>query len=346
MKKNKVCFILDASGSMSHLTNNVIKMVNENIDEFRKESVRLKQKTEISVIAFDYPNNIQYIYKDIDVKKAEKITHRDYSPNGSTALFDAVATGIKGYPKIKKSLATSKEDDTSYVIIAITDGEENSSEVYDSRRGGGAKLAELFNEVQKTLRWTITFQVPHGGKSSLVRMGISSDNIREWEQTSEGVHEAMQYTSAGIRSYMKSRSLGATSVENFYVQTDLSDLSTKQLKKELDDISDDYGIFTVSNDTQVKDFVENKTKRPYVKGRAYYQLVKTEQVQSSKDILIFDKGKTALYGGDDARELIGLPVGGNAKVVPGNHANYEIFVQSTSVNRKLPAGTKVAIKVT
>jgi hypothetical protein len=41
--------------------------------------------------------------------------------------------------------------------------------------------------------------------------------------------------------------------------------------------------------------------------------------------------------------MIGLPANADAKVEPGNHANYDIFVQSTSVNRKLPRGTKLIV---
>jgi len=38
--------------------------------------------------------------------------------------------------------------------------------------------------------------------------------------------------------------------------------------------------------------------------------------------------------------LLGLPEVGSVAVNPGDHGNFNIFVQSTSVNRKLVAGTK------
>jgi hypothetical protein len=56
-----------------------------------------------------------------------------------------------------------------------------------------------------------------------------------------------------------------------------------------------------------------------------------------------EKGSKAIYGGNAARSLIGLPYGAEAKVEPGNHANYDIFVQSTSTNRKLVRGTKLLV---
>jgi len=53
-----------------------------------------------------------------------------------------------------------------------------------------------------------------------------------------------------------------------------------------------------------------------------------------------EKGKSEVYG-PDARDLIGLPAGGTEKVIPGNHANYDIYIQSTSNNRRLVRGTKL-----
>lgn len=53
-----------------------------------------------------------------------------------------------------------------------------------------------------------------------------------------------------------------------------------------------------------------------------------------------EKGKGSVYGGEDARRLLDLP-DHVTKVRPGNHANFDIFIQSTSINRKLKNGTRV-----
>lgn len=71
--------------------------------------------------------------------------------------------------------------------------------------------------------------------------------------------------------------------------------------------------------------------------------MKPEKVQGSKKVLLVEKGKPEVWAGSQARQMIGLPIAADAKVEPGNHANYDIFVQSTSVNRKLPRGTKIIV---
>jgi hypothetical protein len=56
---------------------------------------------------------------------------------------------------------------------------------------------------------------------------------------------------------------------------------------------------------------------------------------------ILDKETNAIYGGTQARQLIGCPMNTSFKIKPGNLADYEIYIKSTSVNRKLVPGTKV-----
>jgi hypothetical protein len=48
-----------------------------------------------------------------------------------------------------------------------------------------------------------------------------------------------------------------------------------------------------------------------------------------------------VYGGDQARDLLGLPRGQSIKLVPGRSGDYEVYVQSTSINRRLIPGTQV-----
>jgi hypothetical protein len=58
-----------------------------------------------------------------------------------------------------------------------------------------------------------------------------------------------------------------------------------------------------------------------------------------------EKKKGSIWGGYKARELIGLPTDGSLAIVePGNHANYDIYVQSTSVNRLLVRGTNFLLR--
>lgn len=197
--------------------------------------------------------------------------------------------------------------------------------------------------------WTITFQLPPRTKSSFCRQfGIPEGNVREWEATTQGVTELESVTTCSIQNYYGALASGKRSVKNFYsMTTDLSGMSPKDLKLALVDQKSQFKVIKVDKEADIRPFVESKTGVPYKKGIAYYQLSKPEKIQPNKDILIMEKGKPSIWGGNPGRALIGLPTDGitYSKVNPGNHANYDIFVKSNSVNRKLVRGTTLLVKV-
>ena len=85
------------------------------------------------------------------------------------------------------------------------------------------------------------------------------------------------------------------------------------------------------------------TKKPYVTGSVFYELLKKEEVNAKKEIVIVNKTDGKKYSGQNARDLLGLPYQA-INVAPGDFGEWRIFVQSTSVNRKIPQGTNVLIK--
>jgi uncharacterized protein YegL len=332
--KNKIIYLLDSSYSMFTLRSRALSVFNKILKSNIEENNKFQQSTKITVVKFDDPDSLKYIYRNINSNNVKPLTNYDYNPlGGSTALYDAVGQVIN------YEMSNDDDNECSFLLIVITDGRENSSKKYNQE-----KLSKLIKKANGTDRWTITFQVPKGYKNYLNGLGLLPGNINEWDVDEEGLDFVCSTTSAGLKGYYKHRSLGTLSIPSFYVQTDLTDLTQRTLSRELYDVSDKYGIFTASKEEQIRNFVELKTRRPYRKGIAYYQLIKNELVQSDKEILVFDKNTTKLYGGEEARSLIGLPANVNTKVIPGNHANFEIFIKSNSVNRKLIKGQKVAIK--
>ena len=127
--------------------------------------------------------------------------------------------------------------------------------------------------------------------------------------------------------------------------TDLSTVTLTEVKAALVDISkevDVYRVDKINDGVQIKDFVQAQGVA-FTKGCAFYQLSKTETVQDYKQIAIRDKISGAVYSGFAARDMLGLPHHGEVKLAPGQHGQYDIFVQSTSVNRKLVEGTNLMI---
>ena len=332
MEKQKTYWItvLDESGSMSGIADETIGVFNSNI-----ETVKQFKDQDVSVGLVTFSNLAKVKFFNTDVEKLQPINRSLYKPGGMTALRD----GVKQAIDLLKSVDDYNNPNVSFLVQVITDGYENSSECPSEA------LNSLIKALQKTDRWTFVYKVPDtNSRAYLINDGIPDDNIAIWKATKEGVKESGFQDKVALNSYFNSRSRGVSSVASFYVNTDLSDLTSKEVKKTLDDLSHRFKSYNVDKECDVKTFVEDKTKNTYTLGCSYYQLTKSERIQVSKNILIMEKGKKAVWGGQEARDLIGLPSGAEAKVVPGNHANYDIFVQSMSVNRKLVRGTKVLVE--
>ncbi len=248
---------------------------------------------------------------------------------------DAVEQTVNSLEKIH----STRDTDTSFLMIVLTDGEENNSKYTD-----GPRLKSHIERLQKTDRWSFAFVVPPGCKNMITgKLGLPEGNVIEWTQSSEGARYAGDSITRGVSHYYTTRSMGASSTKGFFT-TDLSSVKMKDVQNKLDDIQSKVKVLEVPREVAIRDFVESKLGH-YTLGSAYYELTKDEEVSPQKDVLLMEKGKKAVYGGIYARSLLNLPAGQVVKVRPGNHSNFSIFVRSDSVNRKLVRGTKVVVRV-
>lgn len=329
-KITRVGFVLDRSGSMQGILPKAVRSLNENVDVIRKSALETGQDATVSLITFDDTPDVRFFNQSISA--FETIPERSVAPGGLTALLDATGKMIE----LLKSEPVGSGEDVAYLVFIITDGQENRSKNYNART-----LKTLMKDVQSTDRWTLTFLVPRGDAKSLIQnFDIPEGNVMEWDATVAGVEEYTQQNNVGLRSYMNARSAGNTSVKTFY--TDLSNVKRSDLSQ-LVDLSNLTTLLTVTNDATIKEFVESQGKT-FIKGCAFYQLVpgkrEADKVQNYKKVLVLDKASNKVYGGNDARNVLGLPLN-ETRIRPGNHGGFEIFVQSTSVNRKVKVGMKV-----
>ncbi len=105
-----------------------------------------------------------------------------------------------------------------------------------------------------------------------------------------------------------------------------------------------FQMFNVGDtDKEIRKFCE-EMGITFAKGRGFYEFTKTETIQSNKEIVLMDKVSGDLFEGEAARKLIGLPSDANVKLKPID-CPYYVFIQSTSVNRKLIANTRFLYEV-
>lgn len=102
-----------------------------------------------------------------------------------------------------------------------------------------------------------------------------------------------------------------------------------------------FQVMTVGRaDISIKDFVR-KNGFEFEIGKGFYQLTKPVLVQERKEVIVQDRDTGDLFSGKDARHIIGLPYGDRGTVHSRDiRGNWNVFIQSTSANRKLIANTK------
>jgi hypothetical protein len=136
-------FILDKSGSMATCWDETISALRTQflqIEKYSKENVEHQVKA--SLIYFD--NQPKHGFTDIDGKKLALSLSLTERPNGGTALMDAIGIGIHQLQQRMKP-----QDDA--IVIMLTDGEENASQLYTFQQ-----IAEIMDKLRATEKWTFT----------------------------------------------------------------------------------------------------------------------------------------------------------------------------------------------
>lgn len=329
---NYVYLILDESQSMGVVRIETVRAINEIIDTVRRRGAVRGQTTYVTLQTFSTTIRKPLI-SCAPIDALRELTHNDYRPDDMTALFDAIGEGIERM----EAIDLGKDD--SVVFFIVTDGDENKSVKYNATdiRRLIAKHAENF---------TFGFQVPVGRRNVLVnKFGIPADNVSEWENTSAGTKNMSDETQSAVGNYYDDRAAGKKMSQRLFAKVQTKVVPKGAVKRTLDNLASAFKEYVVARESAIREFVEDKTGRDYVPGTAFYQLIKPETVQPSKEVVLQEKGnKRSIYGGLEARELIGLPPGQYAKVTPGNHGDFDVFVQSKSINRILPRGTRVLVR--
>jgi hypothetical protein len=323
---NHIVLVLDASASMSHIAQELVDVADNQVKYLAMRSQELDQETRITVYIFNTTHSTQCLIYDKDVLRMPSIAGL-YRASGATPLIDATLLALNDL-----ALTPEKYGQHSFLIYVLTDGQENSS------RAKPTQLSDKINGLPDN--WTLAAFVPN--QTSIFeakKFGFPKENIAIWDTTSAGgLNEVGERIRQTTETFMQNRSKGIRGSRTLFtmdapsiatVTTTLTPLHHGQFR-----------TLDVTETSRIDQFVESELNRPYKLGEAYYQLTKTETIQPQKEIAILTKD--GLYKGRGARDLLGLP-DYNVKVKPDFIPDYIIFVQSTSVNRKLVAGTRLLI---
>lgn len=319
---NNVIFVIDSSSSMHTHSRKVNEVVSGLIAPLQNAGI----ETRVSLYTFS--NSVQ---RALYTSAPSTLRSFYLRPSGMTALLDATGTAIEDHLRLR----SPANEDHSYLLYVITDGEENVSSKFNP-----ATIARLMNDLEDN--WTVATLVPNQRAVHSAKMcGFPAGNIEVWDVNSaDGFEEVGLRLADTYTNYANARSMGVTGTKTLFA--DASKLSKPVAKQVL--VEDKSAkLIAIQKAGRIDEIVEEKTGRPYVPGTVFYELTKSELVQAKKELAVVAKSDGKRYFGPQARQLLGLP-NAECRVRPGDHGDWRVFVQSTSLNRKLIGGTSILVR--
>lgn len=212
--KTYVAIILDKSFSMNDIKQEAISGYNEQISILKdKTSVENSGEWYVSFVTFNH--EVDVMLWNQPVNTLSKLHNENYRPNGMTAMLDAVGYTID---RLMRDTDTYDENN-SYLIVIISDGQENGSKTYTWRI-----VSSKIQELESSDRWTFTYL---GANQNIEvvkkKLCLKDGNVALFETTKEGATKAFDTVATSLGGYVDLRMRGLRSVQNFYGTGELSD---------------------------------------------------------------------------------------------------------------------------
>lgn len=202
MKHTEIIFVIDKSGSMSHLTKDTIGGFNGFIESQKDDT-----KTTLTTVLFD--TSWKILHDGIDVYEVSPMTSKDYIAGGGTAMLDAIGEIINRVQDRHDELGAEKPDNVLFVIT--TDGEENSS-----RKFTKAQIEKMIKHQTNGHGWEFMFL---GANMDAVKeaqdIGINANRAVSYDWTTIGT-DALYSTVTAAACATKSCTLDALNLQGTY----------------------------------------------------------------------------------------------------------------------------------
>jgi hypothetical protein len=329
---NHVVLVLDASWSMEGHSSKLIRVVDNQIEYMAKRSEELNQETRVSI--YEFADRVSCLVYDMDVLRLPSIESL-YNPHGNTALIDATLKSLDDLAQ-----TATLYGDHAFLAYVLTDGMDNRSHNRPTRLKD--RLASL------PPNWTVATLVPDDHRRDyrdyVIKCGFPRDNVAVWDTSSAaGIEGVGQVVRDATENFMQARSKGNFVGTRSLFSTGLEAVNAQTVHSTLTPLAQgQYDIIPVHQDSPIREYIYSRGL-DYVIGKGFYQLTKTESIQPQKQIAIREKATGKVFWGDAARDLLGLPRNIAVRVKPNLNPEYDVFVQSTSVNRKLLRDTDVLV---
>ena len=187
-----ITVVLDRSGSMACLVDEVIGAFNTFVDEQQQ----VAGQASFSLVQFD---DRYEVYLDaVDLAKVGRLDRTTYVPRGMTALYDAVGRAIVATGTRLAALDEGERPD-KVVFLIQTDGMENASHEYDA-----ATLQAMIRHQQDKYAWEFVFLGANIDAGSVAEeIGIARDKALQYANNADGTRAAFAAVSDNLAGFRR-----------------------------------------------------------------------------------------------------------------------------------------------
>lgn len=184
--------ILDKSGSMYGLEKDTIGGFNSMLDKQRESDLKVR----VTTVMFN--NNVTTVYERADLKEVKNITEKEYTPQGTTALLDAVGNTLSAM----KALPDIDAKGNKVLVVITTDGKENASKEWSYN-----KVKKLISELQEKNFEFVFLGANIDAAKTAETIGIKKQNAVKYKNTSSGVKANFRAVNAMVADYARTGSM-------------------------------------------------------------------------------------------------------------------------------------------
>lgn len=197
-KSTHIYFLLDRSGSMQTIADDVVGGFNSFVQEQQRESEE-SACLNMTMVQFDSRDPQEVLFSAHDIAQVPMMCPKTFQPRGATPLFDAIG-GIISMAEERLLTNTLNEE---IVIVTFSDGHENSSKEH-SRKSVFARI-----DAKQKEGWTFVFlganqdSYAQGGQ-----LGYTMANTQNFAFDSQGTQRAWEAASKATRIRRRKMKVG------------------------------------------------------------------------------------------------------------------------------------------
>jgi len=196
----QIFFLLDRSGSMESITDDVIGGFNSYV----QSQIDGPDEARMTLVQFDSQEPHQVIFANTKMAEVPALTRQTYQPRGGTPLYDAMGHLVTDANIWVEQTQSEGKFKPEVIFITFTDGEENQSREYTQQT-----IFELVQRKQDNEGWTFVYMGANQDAYAVGRQGgFESDSTSNFRADARGTSLAFEDLSLSTSKSRLKRSLG------------------------------------------------------------------------------------------------------------------------------------------